>query len=63
MPIVANEVIPEGAPFLPAQSIPSELMSPFNMPRSPMAFKDLPLDLQKIIERDFEKMANNPDPR
>jgi hypothetical protein len=61
-PIIASEVLTEDAPTSSAQNIPPDMMQQFNMSRSNLTFKDLPFDLQKIIERDFEKMANNPDP-
>ena len=62
IPIVANEVIAESAPTQSTQSIPPEMMQQFNMPRSNMTFKDLPLDLQKTIERDFEILQKSEDP-
>lgn len=61
-PIIANEVIAEGAPTESTQSIPPEMMQQFNMPRQNMTFKDLPADLQKTIQRDFELMMNSKDP-
>ena len=62
-PIVAKEVIAESAPTQSTQSIPREMMQQFNMPRSNMTFKDLPLDLQKTIERDFEMLQKSEDPQ
>lgn len=60
-PIIANEVVVEGVEGAAAQSIPEEIMQQFNKPRGNMTFKDLPLDLQKMIERDFQQQMNSQD--
>lgn len=58
-PIVANEVLMDQAP---AANISPEMMKSLTMSKSNMTFKDLPLDLQRTIERDFEKMTNSTNP-